>query len=163
MAADSAWASKFLGAAHFCQTDAIAYQLGIHGPISTLSTACASSGSALGYAYDLLQSGKADLILAGGTDSFTLSTYAGFYALGAMAPKPSSPFSVGIGVSFGEGAGFVVAIYGELLGYGARGDAHHITAPHPSGEGLVRAIRAALGLTGLRAEEISYVNAHGTQ
>lgn len=174
IANDPAWTAQFLGAAHFAQTAAVAWKLGIRGPCATLSTACASSGSALGYAYELLQGGKADVVLAGGTDSFTLSTYAGFYALGAMAPKPCSPFSVSIGVSFGEGAGFVVleplararvrgaTIYGELVGFGARGDAHHITAPHPSGEGLARAIRSALTLAGLTPQDINYVNAHGT-
>jgi 3-oxoacyl-[acyl-carrier-protein] synthase II len=165
---------SYLATTHFAQTEAVASKFGIHGPCATLSTACASSGSALGYAYDLLQAGKADLILCGGLDAFGLNTYAGFYALGAMATKPCSPFSVGLGVSFGEGAGFVVLeplerarargakIYGELLGFGARGDAHHITAPHPSGEGLARAIRAALAQAGLTPDDIDYVNAHGT-
>jgi 3-oxoacyl-[acyl-carrier-protein] synthase II len=156
------------------QTDAIGRSLGIHGPRSTVSTACASSGSALGYAFELLQSGDADAILVGGTDAFSISTYAGFYALGAMPEKPISPFSDNIGVSFGEGAGFVVLepleraqargakIYGLLLGYGCTGDAHHVTSPHPSGEGLQRAMAGALQRAGRTPKEIDYLNAHGT-
>lgn len=164
----------FLSSAQYVQTDAVGDTLGIHGPRVTLSTACASSATALAYAYELLQAGKADLVLAGGADAFSLSTYAGFYALGAMAPDPCAPFSLPIGVSFGEGAGFVVlermkdankrnaSIYGELVSYGASSDAHHITAPHPAGEGLCRAMRLALARSGLQREQIDYINAHGT-
>ncbi len=156
------------------QTDAIGRSLKVHGPRSTVSTACASSGSALGYAYELLQAGDADAILVGGTDAFSISTYAGFYALGAMPTQPISPFSENVGVSFGEGAGFVILepldkaqkrgakIYGLLLGYGCTGDAHHVTSPHPSGEGLQRAMSAAIQRAGVPLDQIEYVNAHGT-
>ncbi len=156
------------------QTDAIGQHLQIHGPRSTVSTACASSGSALGYAYDLLQTNAADAILVGGTDAFSISTYAGFYALGAMPEKPISPFSDNIGVSFGEGAGFVVLepldkaetrgakVYGLLIGYGCTGDAHHVTSPHPSGEGLQRAMTIAVDGAGLDVRQVDYINAHGT-
>jgi 3-oxoacyl-[acyl-carrier-protein] synthase II len=156
------------------QTDAIGKALGIHGVRSTISTACASSASAIGYAFDLLQAGQADAIMVGGADAFSLSTYAGFYALGAMAEEPMSPFSEKTGVSFGEGAGFVVLeplekaeargarIYGLMLGYGCTGDAHHVTSPHPAGEGLLRAMSAAVRKSGLKPEQIDYVNAHGT-
>ncbi len=113
-------------------------------------------------------------MLVGGTDAFSISTYAGFYALGAMPSQPISPFSENVGVSFGEGAGFVVLepldraqqrgakIYGLMLGYGCTGDAHHVTAPHPSGEGLQRAMSAAVGRAGVELVQIDYVNAHGT-
>lgn len=156
------------------QTDNIGRALALHGPRSTVSTACASSGSALGYAFDLLQLEDVDAVLVGGTDAFSISTYAGFYALGAMAQQPISPFSEETGVSFGEGAGFVVLeriadaearnaqIHGLMLGYGCTGDAHHITAPHPSGEGLNRAMQAAVDRSQLDAAGIGYVNAHGT-
>jgi 3-oxoacyl-[acyl-carrier-protein] synthase II len=165
---------KLFADAQYAQTDAIGDLLGIHGPRITLSTACASSGTALSYAYEVLESGKADLVLAGGADPFSASTYAGFYALGAMAPQPCAPFSEPIGVTFGEGAGFVVlerlddanrrstSVYGELAGYGVSADAHHITSPHPAGEGLCRAMQSALSRAGIKREEIDYINAHGT-
>lgn len=164
----------FPDTAIYRQTDAIGASLGIHGPRSTVSTACASSGTALAYAYDLLQDDTADALLVGGTDAFSMSTYAGFYALGAMPERPISPFSENTGVSFGEGSGFVVLeplakaqargaqIYGLLLGYGSTGDAHHVTAPHPSGEGLHRAMNWAVQRGELSPETIDYVNAHGT-
>ncbi|HYX83060.1 MAG TPA: beta-ketoacyl-[acyl-carrier-protein] synthase family protein, partial [Gemmatimonadales bacterium] len=173
------WSSRrraevFNRTSQFAQTDALAQTLCLRGPRATVCTACASSGSALGYAYDLLQSGKMQVVIAGGADAFSLHTYAGFYALGAMAEAPCAPFSEEIGVTFGEGAGFVVLesmdralqrgakIYGELLGYGATGDGHHITAPHPTGEGLQRAIRQALDNAGLEVRDVDYINAHGT-
>jgi 3-oxoacyl-[acyl-carrier-protein] synthase II len=158
----------------FVQTDAVASKLGIHGPRASISTACAASASALGYAYDLFQAQKADVIVAGGADGFSLRIYAGFIPFGAMAPKPCSPFSVSTGVTFGEGAGFVVLepldraqargakIYGELLGYGSTNDAYHITTPDPSGDGLRGAMKMALGNTGLHPSQIDYINAHGT-
>ncbi len=167
-------AEVFYRTSQYAQTDAVAEALGLRGPRATISTACASSGSALGYAYDLLQSRKTELVIAGGADAFSLHTYAGFYALGAMAEAPCAPFSAEIGVTFGEGAGFVVLepmdraaargakVYGELLGYGASGDGHHITAPHPTGEGLQRAMRQALANAGLEVGDVDYINAHGT-
>ena len=158
----------------FVQTDAIVSDIGMHGPHNTISTACASSGSALGVALDWVRSGRCKRVLVGGTDAFSVATYAGFYALGAMAPVPMSPFSEGIGVTFGEGAGFVVIeslenakargakIYGELMGRGLTGDAHHVTSPHPGGEGLNRAMRLALKQAGLTPSDVDYFNAHGT-
>ena len=158
----------------FAQTDAIVSDIGMHGPHNTISTACASSGSALGVALDWVRSGRCKRVLVGGTDAFSIATYAGFYALGAMAPVPMSPFSEGIGVTFGEGAGFVVLeslesaqargakVYGELMGRGLTGDAHHVTSPHPGGEGLNRAMRLALKQAGLTPADVDYFNAHGT-
>lgn len=176
---DSAWqdirqARRFLATAHYFQTDAVASAIGVRGPNLTISTACASSTSALGVGFDLIQSGRVDIVLVGGADAFSLYTYAGFYALGAMPEKPISPFSLQTGVTFGEGAGCVVLerlehaeqrrspVYGELLGYGMSGDAHHITAPHPSGEGVCRAMRSALRQAGLAPGDLGYINAHGT-
>lgn len=156
------------------QADAIASDLKLHGPHNTISTACASSGSALGVALEWLRTGRCDRVLVGGTDAFSVFTYAGFYALGAMAPEPTSPFSEGIGVTFGEGSGFVILesvdaamarqakIYGELMGAGMTGDAHHVTSPHPAGEGLNRAVRTAFENAGITASDVDYYNAHGT-
>ncbi len=161
---------RFLATAHYFQTDAVAAELGVHGPAITVSTACASSTSALGIGFSLLQAGKADVVLVGGADAFSLYTYAGFYALGAMPEQPISPFSINTGVTFGEGAGCVVLesleqarargvpVQGELLGCGMSGDAYHITAPHPSGEGLQRAMAAALRQANLTPAEVDYIN-----
>jgi 3-oxoacyl-[acyl-carrier-protein] synthase II len=167
-------AEGFLAASHFAQTAAIARRLSVHGASLTISTACASSGSALAHGWDLLRQNRADVVLAGGADAFSFFTYAGFHALGAMAPAPASPFSVGLGVSFGEGAGFVVIerlpaarsrgakIYGLLLGYGVTADAYHMTSPDPSGEGLSHAMASAVESAGVPLERVDYVNAHGT-
>ena len=167
-------AQDFLNLAQYIQTGAVGSMLGLHGPCATISTACASSATALAYAYELLQAGKVDVVIAGGADAFSFHTYAGFYALGAMSTQPSSPFSESVGVSFGEGAGFVVlepvtaarqrnaTVYGELSGYGSTGDAYHITTPQPAGEGLHRAMRNALSMAGLPLAEVDYINAHGT-
>ena len=164
----------FPDTAIYVQSDAIGRALGLHGPRNTVSTACASSGTALAVAYEWVRTGRADYVIVGGTDAFSIFTYAGFYALGAMAPLPMSPFSEGIGVSFGEGAGFVVLesleraqarqakIYGEFLGYGLTGDAHHVTSPHPAGEGLKRAMSRALERSNLQPADVDYINAHGT-
>lgn len=166
--------SMYQELSHYHQTDAVGGVLGMHGPRMTVSTACASSTTALGHAYDWLQSGTVKRVLVGGMDAFSISTYAGFYALGAMAEEPISPFSDGIGVTFGEGAGFVMLeflddaeargakIYGEFYGHGDSGDAHHITSPAPSGEGLARAMKKAMQRSGLEADDVDYVNAHGT-
>jgi 3-oxoacyl-[acyl-carrier-protein] synthase II len=156
------------------QTAKVAKELNIHGLQASISTACASSTTALAYAFELLQAGKADVALVGGADGLLYLTFAGFYALGAMPPEPCSPFSTNTGVSFGEGAGFVVLesleraqkrgskIYGEIAGYGCTGDAYHITSPHPSGEGLRRAMEEALLRSEATVDDIDYVNAHGT-
>lgn len=172
--ADPRQLRRFFGTAHYYQTDAVAADLKLHGPVLTVSTACASSTSALAIGFSLLQSGRCDAVLVGGADAFSLYTYAGFYALGAMPEKPISPFSVDTGVTFGEGAGFVVLerhmdalkrqarCYGELFGFGMTSDAHHITAPHPSGEGLCRAMRTALRHAGIEPNDLDYINAHGT-
>lgn len=171
---DAAAANRLLGAAHYVQTDAVVKALGARGPQTTVSTACASSGTALGHAFQLLQTQKVDAVIAGGADAFTFQTYAGFYALGAMCASPCSPFGDAIGVTFGEGAGCVVLerltdaidrgapILGELIGFGTTADAYHVTSPHPTGEGLCRAMRLALDSAGLERESIDYINAHGT-
>ncbi len=160
--------------AHYHQTAAVASKLGIHGPTVTLSNACSSSGAAIAYAIELIRSNKCDWVLAGGADGFSKLTFAGFAALGAMADGPCAPFSEPVGLSLGDGAGFVVIeslehaqrraarAHAELLGYGLSWDAYHITAPEPAGEGMNRAIAMALSSAGLKPEQIDYVNVHGT-
>jgi 3-oxoacyl-[acyl-carrier-protein] synthase II len=161
-------------APHFQQTAAVARTFDLGGPVVTLSNACSSSGGAMAQAFELLQAGKAEVMIAGGADGFSKLTYSGFGALGAMAAGPCGPFSTKIGLSLGDGAAFVVLetlehaqgrgarIHAELLGYGLSWDAYHITAPEPTGEGILRAINMAARTAGVGLEEIDYVNAHGT-
>ena len=155
------------------QTAAVAEALGLEGPRLTISTACASSTHALAHARDLLRSGLADAVLTGGVDLLIEETFAGFHAMGAISPAPCAPFSVPVGMSVGEGAGFVVlerldgARRGQeplaaVLGAGSSSDGHHPTAPDPTGIGIARALRAALDDAGVTPEQIGYFNAHGT-
>lgn len=164
--------------------NAIARSLGVSGPVESLSSACASGGLALGTALDALRSGEVDIALAGGADALCQLTYSGFNSLRAVDDERCSPFrQQRAGLNLGEGAGMLVLERPErargrgveplafLHGAGASCDAHHMTAPHPEGEGAARAIEAALGDAGLRdaglgdggwAERIAFVNAHGT-
>jgi 3-oxoacyl-[acyl-carrier-protein] synthase II len=152
----------------------VAAALGIEGPVVTVSTACSSSTNALGIGRDLLDDGLADVVLAGGADVLCPEIFAGFHALGLLSPKKCSPFSEGIGTTLGEGAGFLVLereadalargapFVACFSGYALSGDGYHATSPEPSGAGVARALRATLDDAGLRAEDIDYVNAHGT-
>jgi 3-oxoacyl-[acyl-carrier-protein] synthase II len=153
----------------------IARQHGLGGPVMLNATACSSGNAATAWAYDLVASGAADVMLAGGVDTLTRVTYCGFNRMNALSKSVCRPFHKDRdGVSFGEGAGLLVLeeleharrrgarIYGEIAGYGISNDAYHITAPEPSGEGFARAIRQALSSTGTALEEVDYVSAHGT-
>ncbi len=154
--------------------EVVAERLGIFGPRLTISTACSSSGAALGVARQLLLGGEVDLVLAGGSDELVPGVFAGFSALGVMSSEPCAPFSLPPGMTLGEGAGFAVLEHGEhaaargakalgyLLGHALSADAHHATAPDPSGQGVVRVLTAVLEEAGLAAEEVGYVNLHGT-
>jgi 3-oxoacyl-[acyl-carrier-protein] synthase II len=126
-------------------------------------------------ALELLRSGRADLAVAGGADAFSRSAFTGFSRLHAMSPDMCRPFDRNRrGLLLGEGAGVLVLetlgsartrgarVYAEVLGYGLSCDAYHITGPHPEGEGASAAMAAALAGAGVSAEEVSYINAHGT-
>lgn len=162
----------------------VAIEIGAKGPNHGAVSACATSGHAIGTAMRLLETGDADIVLCGGAEaSITHLSFAGFNALKALAvgfndrPKEACrPFDKDrAGFVMGEGAGVIVLeteehavrrgasrIYGELAGYGATCDAHHITAPSPQGEGLARCMQLALENAGVAPEDIGYVNAHGT-
>ncbi len=155
--------------------DAVARALGLQGPVESVSSACASGALALGDALDALRCGEVDVALAGGADGLCQLTYAGFNALRAVDPEHCRPFRAArAGLNLGEGAGVLVLETNEgalergarplatLLGAGASCDAHHMTAPHPGGEGAARAIRQALQDGEVAADEVSFVNAHGT-
>jgi len=140
-----------------------------------IPTACAAGNYAIAHAFDVLRAGRADLMLAGGSDSFSRITYTGFAQLGAIAPELCQPFDRNRkGMIPGEGAGVIVLeplssavkrgarIYAEITGYGLSCDAHHMTAAHPNGEGAVRAMKQALEQSGTSPKEVSYISAHGT-
>ena len=158
----------------FQQTDHIANHFNLNGPVNTINTACAASGNAMGYAYDLLKDGYCDVMIAGGSDSMSLSVYAGFNTLQALNKEPCSPYNDKYGLSLGEGAAFVIMetlesaqkrgckIYSEICGYGLSNDAHHETAPDPEGRGISRAVEMALNNSGVDKEQIGYINTHGT-
>ncbi len=160
----------------------ISIRWGMKGPNYSVVSACASATNAIGDAYRLIQYGDADVILTGGSEAaITPIAYAGFSNMKALstnndAPEEASrPFDLKRdGFIMGEGAGLLVleaadhatarnaTIYGEVAGYGATGDAYHITAPAPGGEGAVRAMKRAVYDADLNPEDIDYINAHGT-
>ncbi|WP_339615830.1 beta-ketoacyl-ACP synthase [uncultured Gilvimarinus sp.] len=142
---------------------------GAAGPAYTLSTACSSSAHALGSAKRLLDAGLADAVIAGGADSLCRLTVNGFAALDSVSAEPCVPFSVNrAGINIGESAAFFLVTREpllhdiELLGVGASSDAHHISAPDPSGAGAEAAIRAALAAAQCRLDDVDYINLHGT-
>ena len=155
---------------------------GAKGPNSTVVTACASGAHSIADAYSLIQNGAADVMICGGSEAaITGLSYAGFCSAGTLsvnndAPRSASrPFDAKRdGFVMGEGCGILIlenldhakargaAVHAEMLGAGLTGDAYHITAPHPEGEGAARAIIEALRMAGVAPEEVDYINAHGT-
>ncbi len=155
---------------------------GAKGPNYCTVSACSSGAHAVGEAYRIIQNSEADVMIAGGAEApVTPVSFAGFCSMKAMSTRnddparASRPFdSQRDGFVMGEGAGIVVleelehakkrgaTILAEVIGYGATGDAHHMTAPAPEGEGAARAMRAAINDSGLPLSEFGYVNAHGT-
>lgn len=154
--------------------DAVAALVGADGPRIVISTACAASTNAIGLAADLLDQGDADVVIAGGADALQRATYAGFAGLQALCPSPCMPYSVSSGLNLGEGGAFLVLeragharergapIRAAVLGYGLSADAHHPTAPDPTGRGPIRAVMDALDDAGLGIDDVDYVNGHGT-
>lgn len=156
---------------------------GAKGPNIVTTTACASGIHAIGTAYSEIVLGRAASVISGGVEAtVTPLGVAGFTALKALSThfndeptKASRPFDAGRdGFVIGEGAGLLLLeelesarrrgarIYAEVVGYGASGDAHHMTAPHETGEGMAAAMRRALRDAGLKPEAVDYINAHGT-
>lgn len=141
----------------------------------SITTACSSSASSIGWGADLVATGRVKAALCGGSDCLSLLTFAGFNSLKVVDPSPCSPFSLGRqGISLGEGAAFLVLedeaeakrraapIHGYLLGYAVGGEAYHMTAPDPSGADAARVMGDALRYAGVSPLEVGWVNAHGT-
>ncbi|MEV6032045.1 beta-ketoacyl-[acyl-carrier-protein] synthase family protein [Nonomuraea sp. NPDC052116] len=154
--------------------DLIAGRVAAFGPRVLVSTACAAGGNAVGLARDKILTGEADVMLAGGLDPLLFDVTAGFNGLQALSPGPTRPYSRSDGLSLGEGAAFLLVeseeharargaeILAEVAGYGLSADAHHPTAPDPSGRGGASAVRRALSDAGLATEDVDYVCGHGT-
>lgn len=159
----------------------VSITLGARGVNSCTVTACASGANSIGDAFKVIERGDADVMITGGAEApITEMALAGFSSAKAMSTNPdpktaSRPFDKNRdGFVMGEGSGILVLesldsalargaqIYAEICGYGATGDAYHVTAPAPEGEGAVRAMKEALKDANVQPEEITYMNAHGT-
>ncbi|GLR15047.1 beta-ketoacyl-[acyl-carrier-protein] synthase II [Chitinimonas prasina] len=141
--------------------------LGLGGPSLVISTACSSSAKALASAARLLQMGACDAVIVGGVDMLCAFTVAGFSALESVSAPRCNPMSANrCGINIGEAAALFLMSRAEgpvrLAGWGESSDAHHISAPEPSGRGAMTAMRAALERAGLQPADIGYVNLHGT-
>lgn len=161
----------------------VSIALNAKGAVHTVVTACASGTDALGMALDLIRSGRADVVIAGGTEA-TITEYCvgGFCSMKALSTKYNEtpekacrPFDSGRdGFIMGEGAAILILeseahakarnarVYAELAGYGVSGDAYHLTAPDPDASGAIRAIKQVLKDADLAIDGVDYVNAHGT-
>jgi 3-oxoacyl-[acyl-carrier-protein] synthase-1 len=147
---------------HFVQS-----ALGLEGPCFTIATACSSSAKVFGQAERLMRLGLCDAVVVGGVDSLCNSVLYGFSSLQLLSPETCRPFGVDRrGLNLGEAAAFVLLERSgsdlQLLGYGESSDAHHMSAPHPEGLGARQAVEQALARAGRRAQEIQYINLHGT-
>jgi 3-oxoacyl-[acyl-carrier-protein] synthase II len=160
----------------------ISIQFGAKGPNASVATACAAGTHAVGDAWDLVRSGRADAMIAGGVESvITPTCIAGFGAMKALSTRNEDPQRASRpfdrdrdGFVVGEGSGILIlealdaalergaSIYAEMAGYGMSGDAYHMTSPPPDGDGAVRCMQAALDDAGITADQIGYINAHGT-
>ncbi|WP_342617329.1 beta-ketoacyl-[acyl-carrier-protein] synthase family protein [Rhodoferax sp. GW822-FHT02A01] len=151
--------------------DFVRRRLGLQGPACVVSTACSSSAKVFGMARRMMSAGLIDAALVGGVDSLCYTTLYGFHSLQLLSGQPSRPFDVERdGISIGEGAAFALlereslAQAGDVLltGVGESSDAHHMSAPHPQGLGAQLAMQKALTMAGLQADQIDYINLHGT-
>ncbi len=160
----------------------VSIELGFKGPNSAAVTACASASHSIGEAFRLIQRGDAEVMVAGGSEAaLTKMGFGGFCALKALSTRNNEPEKASRpfdrerdGFVMGEGAGVVILeelehakkrgahIYCEVVGYGMSGDAYHMTAPDPEGDGAIRCMKACLDDAGLNPEDVDYINAHGT-
>ena len=160
----------------------VSIRLGAKGPNSATCTACSASAHAVGDAFETIRRGAADVMVAGGSEAaITPMGVGGFAAMRALSTRNDEPTRASRpfdrerdGFVIGEGAGVIILeardlalargaqIYAELVGYGMTGDAHHVTAPPEDGNGALRVMQGALAQGGIAADQVDYVNAHGT-
>ncbi len=149
--------------------------LNLTGPLTTVSNACASGANAIGQAWDWIRQGRFPRVLAGGYDALCQLTFAGFDSLQALSSRPCQPFLADrSGLTLGEGAALLAmetlasaerrgaVILGEIIGYGAVNDSHHLTQPHPEGRAALSAMTLACARAGIKPDQVDYLNAHGT-
>ncbi len=157
------------------QARTIADALGFTGLVTIVSNACASGANAIGQAWEMVRSGRADRALTGGYDALSLLVFCGFDSLQALSPTVCRPFDADRdGLALGEGAALVAletldgarrrgaAILAELIGYGTVIDTHHLTQPHPDGDAALASMTRACDSARVTPPEIDYLNAHGT-
>jgi len=162
---------------HFPSTpvDVVAEAFGFEGPRGCIVAACSSSTIAIGRGVEAIRSGRADAVLAGGTDALSRLTYSGFNLLRLMDPVPCRPFDRSrAGMNIGEGAGILVledlerarrrgaTIYAEVAGHSLACEAFHPTAPEPEGRPVAAVVSLALRDAGINPDEVQHINAHGT-
>ena len=153
----------------------LAEAFGFQGSLTLIANACASGANAIGHAWHLIREGRADRVLTGGYDALSQLVFAGFDSLQALSPTQCRPFDAHRdGLALGEGAavltletldnarGRSAEILGEIVGYGATTDSHHLTQPHPNGDAAFGSMTAACASARLSPKEIDYLNAHGT-
>ena len=159
----------------FTHAETLGWRLRLGGPRETVVMACASGAAAIAIGAEMIREGVTPIAVVGGVDALTRICFMGFNALKLLDPEPCRPFDRDRrGMSIGEAAAFLVLedaahsqargarVHGEILGAGTTTDAHHVTSPHPEGDGMVRAMELALAEAGVTAGDVQYVNAHGT-
>ncbi|QYK01702.1 beta-ketoacyl-[acyl-carrier-protein] synthase family protein [Shewanella psychrotolerans] len=147
--------------------DFLKHYFELSGPCYTVSTACSSSAKVFASAKRLLNAGICDMVIVGGADSLCKLTLNGFHSLESISKGHCQPFSINRdGINIGEGAALFTLVRGKseimLAGVGESSDAHHISAPHPEGTGAITAIEMALKDANIDANQIDYINLHGT-
>ncbi len=153
----------------------LAEYLGCTGPLTIIANACASGANAIGHAWELVRRGQARQVITGGYDALSHLVFSGFDSLQALSPTRCRPFdATRDGLAMGEGAAILALetlesaqsrnaqILGEIIGYGAATDSHHLTQPHPNGDAALASMSAASESARVHPEQVDYINAHGT-
>jgi 3-oxoacyl-[acyl-carrier-protein] synthase II len=156
-------------------TDLIGIRYRLNGFRATISTACSSSATSIGYGFDLIRSGVQEIVITGGSESLSELTFAGFNSLRLMDSEYCRPFDKSRrGLSLGEGAAILIledyrsaedrgaTIYAEVLGYATNSDAFHMTSPDPEAMGMSKVMSKALKTANVSRDRVDYINAHGT-
>ena len=157
------------------QALSVAQAFGFTGPLTLIANACASGANAIGHGFFVLRTGQAERVLVGGYDALSQLVFSGFDSLQALSPTQCRPFDARRdGLALGEGAAILAletlesargrgaTVLGEVVGYGAGTDVHHLTQPHPAGDAALASMRAACDSAGVSPAQIGYLNAHGT-